>query len=213
MRLFNKKTKCPNCGNELEKKPTRKKKFPHCSKNIFVRQGELITEEQAEIMDQVRYLEQYGASQKMFEEARKELSEHFGFQASVRDTLWQMMNSLISQQERAIEKELLYVHMGYFIEEEGKDPAPLIEQAMKLMEERVRKEARGMAKFSVQTNNDDLVCDSCKNASENSISKEEFLELMPIATGCLSQYGCRCRIALELDWYLVAGQARKVVAR
>ena len=86
MRLFKKKLTCPNCGNRLDKKPTRKKKCPHCSEFIFVRQGELYTEEQAEIMDQVRYLEQYGASQKMFEEARKELSEHFGSQASVRDT-------------------------------------------------------------------------------------------------------------------------------
>jgi predicted RNA-binding Zn-ribbon protein involved in translation (DUF1610 family) len=199
MRLFRKKPRCPYCDFELDKKPTRKKKCPNCSEYIIVRQGELYTEEQAEIMYQVGILEQYGASQKMFEDARKELSEHFGFQASGRDTLWKMMNSLISQQERSIDKELLYVHMGYFIEEEGKDPAPLIEQAMKLMEERVRKEVRGMAKFSVQTNNDELVCDSCKNASESSISKEEFLEKMPIATGCLSKYGCRCRIALELD--------------
>jgi len=110
------------------------------------------------------------------------------------------MNSLISQQERSIDKELLYVHMGYFIEEEGKDPAPLIEQAMKLMEERVRKEVRGMAKFSVHTTNDELVCDSFKIASESSISKEEFLETMPIAAGCLNKHGCRCTIALELDW-------------
>ncbi len=109
------------------------------------------------------------------------------------------MNSLIPQQERSVDKERLYKRMGYFIEEEGKDPAPLIEQAMKLMEERVRKEIRGMAKFSVHTNNDDLVCNSCKNASESSISKEEFLEKMPIATGCLSKYGCRCRLALEFD--------------
>ena len=200
MRFFEKKSRCPYCEFELEKKPTRKKKCPNCSEYIYVRKGVLYTEEQAEIMDQVGILEQYGASRKMFEEARKELSEHFGFQASVRDTLWKMMNSLLSQQERSIYKEHIYVRMGYFIEEEGKDPAPLIEQAMKLMEERVRKEARGMAKFSVQTDNDDLVCDSCKNASESSISKEEFLEKMPIATGCLSQYGCRCRIALELDW-------------
>ncbi len=71
MRLFKKKPKCPYCEFELEEKPTRKKKCPNCSEYIIVRQGELYTEEQAEIMYQVGILEQYGASQKMFEEARK----------------------------------------------------------------------------------------------------------------------------------------------
>ena len=39
---------CPYCGGKLEKKPTRKKKCPHCSEFIMVRKGELYTEAQVQ---------------------------------------------------------------------------------------------------------------------------------------------------------------------
>ena len=208
MRLFKKKPRCPYCELELDKKPTRKKKCPNCSEYIIVRRGELYTEEQAEIMDQVGILEQFGASQEMFEEEREELSKQFGLQASVRDTLWKMMNSLIPQQERSVDKELLYMRMAYFVEEEGRDPSQLIEQAMQLKGTGIKREVLEYkellwvapeARVKVHTRNDDIVCDRCNEISKRTYNIDDFLKKMPIPNNCSNPRGCRCNVAIELD--------------
>ena len=208
MRLFKKKPRCPYCELELDKKPTRKKKCPNCSEYIIVRRGELYTEEQAEIMDQVGILEQFGASQEMFEEEREELSKQFGLQASVRDTLWKMLNSLIPQQERSVNKELLYMRMAYFVEEEGRDPSQLIEQAMQLKGTRIKKEVLGDKKefgglfnnirYKVNTRNDDIVCDRCNEISKRTYTIDDFLKKMPIPNNCSNPRGCRCNVTMRI---------------
>ena len=203
VRLFRKKAVCPYCGNELEKKPTRKKKCPHCSEYFYVRQGELYTEQQAKDLTFKRkwlnILERFGGTEKMFVQKRKELSKRFDFEASVNDTIWGMMMELPSKQEDPIDTERLYIWMGQFVEEEDKDPAPYIKQAMTMMEKRIRLEVRGLSKLSVATCNDDLVCESCKEASERVLTRDEFLEKMPIASGCLNPSGCRCWVNAEVD--------------
>ena len=139
--IFKKKPKCPYCGEKLEKKPTRKKKCPHCSEYIYVRKGELLTEKQsAELVRVSRWigiLKRYGVDEKTFMEERKKLSKQFGFEAPINDTVWRVMNVLVSKQSDPLNLEQLYLHMGDFVKEEGKDSTPYVQQAMQVKSSRL----------------------------------------------------------------------------
>ena len=69
MTLFKAAVKCPYCAKELAEKPARKKKCPHCSQYIYVRQGKPLTEKQALENDLERrwlgILERYDVSERM----------------------------------------------------------------------------------------------------------------------------------------------------
>ena len=198
---------CPYCGGKLEKKPTRKKKCPHCSEFIMVRRGELYTEKQVEEMEfknrWLSWLERYGASEKMFTRERKRLSKQFGFTASVNDTIWGMMNDLTSKNQRnPYNLEKIYLLMGRYVEEEGKDPSPHVQEAMKWKEYRIKQEVLENKKF---TNlrvapghlNDEFVCDECRKVSKRTYSYKEFLKTMPIPKNCTNSHGCRCGVGFE----------------
>jgi len=204
--------KCPYCEFELDKKPTRKKKCPNCSEFIFVRRGELYTEKQVkEIIFKSKWLswlERYGASEEMFTQIRERLSKQFGFEASVNDTIWGLMNTLTGQQEDLIDMVQIYLLMGDFVEEEGKDPEPYVRQAMQLEETRIKKEVLGYKKelgeyyklrVKVSTCNDDIVCDRCNEISKRTYNIDDFLKKMPIPNNCSNPRGCRCGVNIEFD--------------
>jgi len=199
------KPRCPYCGEKLEKKPARKTKCPHCSEFILIRKGELVTAKQKEDLNKkqrwLNWLEQFGASEKRYEHEHKKLSEQFGFEASVGDTLWRLMNSLLSEQVKMFKLVSLYLKMAGFLEDEGKDPAPMVEQAMSLQRRINQGEVRGFKRLMgevenmrvvIHTSNDEVVCDPCREASSRTYSMDEFLEKMPIPDVCESKYGCRC---------------------
>jgi hypothetical protein len=193
---------------ELAEKPTRKKRCPHCSRYIYVRQGELLTEEQALDRDLVcRWLdvvERYGGSERVFAEERKKLSKQFGAEASANDTLWRMLNALASRQRDPSDLEQFYLPMGDFVKDEGKDPAPYIRQAMTLKQDIIRKQllghkrdSGGRSQVRVMTCNDDHVCDACRAASRHTYEIDTFLKQMPIPGSCTSPGGCRCWIGVH----------------
>ena len=70
MGLFRESFKCPACGNLLEEKPKRKQICSHCGNAILVRDGKLVTEEGAFIIDWLMRLEYFGVSRKDFNQAR-----------------------------------------------------------------------------------------------------------------------------------------------
>ena len=92
---------CPNCGNQLDKKPTRRRNCPHCGEAIFVRKGVLYTEKQVKDLDfknrWMRRLEIYGVTEKVYTQVRKKLSRQIGFEASVNDTIWKIINPQIGR--------------------------------------------------------------------------------------------------------------------
>jgi hypothetical protein len=212
MPFFKKNPRCPYCGNELEKKPTRRKKCPHCSEYIYVRGGELLTEKQTKERDLLKRwlspLERYGASEKMFEEERKRLSSQFGFEAPVSDTLWRLMNALIPKQKDCLDLERLYLLMADFVREEGKEPEPYVRQAMEIKEAAIKQEVLRLerelgelftVRVSVSTCNDEHVCRACREASEHTYEISEFLENMPIPRDCENPRGCRCWVNAKFD--------------
>lgn len=89
------KAVCPYCNFEFEERPSRKKKCPNCGNFIFVRQGRLLTQEEAEIDDWLKRVEYLGVTKKVFLEEQEILSQRFGMKASVNDTAWGILNKLV----------------------------------------------------------------------------------------------------------------------
>ena len=208
MELFSKKPKCPYCDFKLDKKPTRKQKCPNCFEYIRVKGGELYTEKQIDELafkgTWLRKLKFYGANEEMFKSERSNLSQKFGFEASVNDTFWGMMMKLLSMQKGDLyNMEQLYQCMGDFVVEEGKDPEPYIQESKKVKEKAMREQlyywkrvyrTYSNVRAEIYTANDEYVCDVCKNASKRTYTVDEFLETMPIPIKCTSSHGCRCHI-------------------
>jgi len=102
-----------------------------------VRNGQLVTEEQATILDWLGALESFGISRKDFDEHRSKLSKNFGFQASVNDTIWRILNNLImtyARNEAALEQ--IYREMAKLVSSEGKDPTQYLVEAEKVRKRR-----------------------------------------------------------------------------
>jgi len=132
MRLFQRKPKCPTCGNTLQTKPRRKQKCPHCGNLILVRAGQLVTEEEALISDWLIRLEGFGVSRKDFDKTQKQLSKQFGKPAGVNDTVWRVLNELVAKYARdAATLEQIYREMASLVSREGKDPTPYLLEAEK----------------------------------------------------------------------------------
>lgn len=130
IRLLQKKPKCPNCNSVLQKKPTQKKECPNCNKFIFVRNGELVTEEEATILDWLCNLEYFGITRKDFDEQRSKLSKEFRVQASINDTLWRIFNNLIiTYANNDVVLEQIYREMARLVSNEGKDPTQYLIEA------------------------------------------------------------------------------------
>ncbi len=130
MGFFQRKPRCPTCSVVLEAKPLRKHQCPHCGKFILVRNGELVAEEQAAIIDWLARLGAFGVSRKDFDKHRNELSHQFGVQASVNDVLWRILNKLVL--DHAMDDtslELVYREMAGLAASEGKDPTQYLVQA------------------------------------------------------------------------------------
>lgn len=132
MRLFETKPKCPYCNATLPAKPTRKQKCPNCAQPILVRQGELVTEERAEIIDWLARLETFGITQRDLDRQRSQLTRQFGTQASVHDTFWRILNNLILQYASDnAHLEAVYQQMADLLSSEGEDPTRFLVEAEK----------------------------------------------------------------------------------
>ena len=98
--------------------------------------------------------------------------------------------------------------MGDFVEGEGKNPAPYVQQAMEVKRDSIKKEVIGFKNdfgesftFSITINtcNDDLVCKNCREASKQKFKVNEFLENMPIPNKCENLRGCRCWVNADFE--------------
>jgi DNA-directed RNA polymerase subunit RPC12/RpoP len=131
MSSLNKIITCPYCKQPLEKAIKRKTPCPHCGSVIFVRQGELVTEEEAQILDWLKRLEPFGLNKKNFEQEREMLCERFMTKASVNDTVWSFLNSWVGAHKISQETKMAYYEMARLVDIEGKDPRPYISAALR----------------------------------------------------------------------------------
>jgi hypothetical protein len=92
-----------------------------------------MTEEHAQIDDWIDRLAYLEVTEKDFNLHRDQLSKQFGFTASVNDTVWRILSSLV--RKYANDKSMLeqvYREMAALVSKEGKDPTEYLEQAEKI---------------------------------------------------------------------------------
>jgi hypothetical protein len=143
--IFSRSPKCPNCGEVLSEKPSRKTVCPHCEKAIRVRQGKLVTEEQANILDWLDRLSYLDVSEKEFAKHRDVLSKQFGSSASVNDTVWRILNDLVLRYPNDKSRlEQVYREMAALVSKEGKDPTQYLEQAEEVRRSNSTRENRSI---------------------------------------------------------------------
>lgn len=183
-------SKCPYCKAELQPVPTRKKKCPHCSQYIYVRQKELLTEDDAKIYEWLGRLSSIGIDRQVFDQHRDALSRQFGFRAPVNDTLWRIFTELKRQKRPHHDRMLISSYMAQILREEGKDPSPCLADAAR--EELLDYKETGVKFVEVGTVNDQYVCQNCKNLASQVFSIDQALSQMPVPHSCESKYGCRC---------------------
>jgi hypothetical protein len=175
---------CPYCQKALEKKLTRKTKCPHCGKLIYVRHGELVTEEQKVKHDD---LDLFRSTEDEYGTTQLKLQQKFGAMPSHSDIIWGIANGKIPvllRQRAYSELSDLYLAMAKFMHKQGKDFFELFKESRKceLMVFRQIDDAKVRV----------LTCGaespSCKIYSEKEFPVNEALEIMPIPQkGCLNQ--------------------------
>jgi tetratricopeptide (TPR) repeat protein len=95
-----------------------------------VQTGQLPTQEDKVIEEWLAYLKSLGVSRNDFEKHRQELSDVAGYKASINDTLWRILNSLVSKYPGDHKKLfLIYSEMAELVASEWKDPTIYLEQA------------------------------------------------------------------------------------
>ena len=190
--------KCPNCQNLLDKKPKRKKKCPHCQKYIYIRNGEMKTETEKELIDYAERLSFLDISVSDLEKENRKLSKRFGFKASVNDTIWSILNQSIRPMKHG-RNSSIYAEMTRIAEIEGKESIQYKRESIRHSVYSLQ-ETLGDFPFQIITRNvnDEDVCDNCRKLSKKEFSVDEFLEKMPIPNECQSEHGCRCWIHFKL---------------
>jgi len=201
--------RCPYCNKVLDKKPTRKKKCPHCGNYIYVRRGQLMTLEQVEEYEarqreewnRKQWLERlgkYGVTEQIFKSYQMKLSNEFGTQASINDTVWRILNTELGRATDAQSLRTVYYDMAELLRSEGKNPVSVLEKTARLSLLELQQD--GVTHVTISTANDTYVCDSCKAMEGKVIAIDLALRELPIPHVCTSNGGCRCMYLPVLDY-------------
>ena len=184
MSIFKKAIRCPNCQERIEKKPTRKTKCPHCEKPIYVRHGELVTEEQKvkhDDMDLFRFTEEE------YRTKQSELLKKFGSMPSHSDTIWGTANGKIPMlmgQKAFCELSDLYMAMAKFMHGKGKDFIELFKTSKKY--QLLHLKEGGLENVLVEICG--VASPSCQIFAEKKMPLDEAIKTMPIPNSdCLNK--------------------------
>ena len=201
---------CPYCGVNLNPIPKRKKKCPECGNNIFVRWEMLYTEDEIYVKDWLDHYnaQKLGITKEIFNKTRESLSEEFGFLASVKDSLWRLLNRINSPEKSFDDRRIIYLLMGDILTSQGKNADKVLSQAheMEILDGQEKNSASAKAfkkdllemkesgsnmLVKICTAKDGFVCDECDRLSKMTFTIEEVLETMPIPHKCTNAK-CRC---------------------
>lgn len=209
---------CPSCQKELEQKPQRKKKCPHCSNYIFVKRRptsetkELVTEQEAKLIEEewnkihshnalLRELEEYGFTEEEF--IRKKNS--FDGPVPNKDIIWSLFNEALDTNARKGDKDKLqwlYYQKATFLAKEGKNPNKLLRESKKYELLGYQQQGVSFVRVSFSGNG----CESCKKIEGKKYAIAEALEKMPLPhEGCTMDVfetgvsWCRCIYLTEFE--------------
>lgn len=188
---------CPYCNTVLDPKPKRKKKCPACGNSVYVRGGALITEEDLEVIFSLTRLEHFGIDRERFDREREALSVQLGRKASAADTLWRILNTLLSETDDEQTRGMIYRYMASNLQQEGKVNIELLRKSARqeLLE---IKEIAIFDYIRTSTVNDDLVCENCREVATQVFKLQDALAELPVPNRCTSEYGCRCVYRADL---------------
>ena len=190
--------KCPYCSSELDKKPARKKKCPHCSQYIFVHKGNLLTQEQKATIEGFYRLEPHGVTKKDFEKHINKLEAKYGSKPPINDVVWSILNELVSKRKNPSELSMIYDEMASFAQSEGKDPKPYQTQANKLqLIEYSHDDFVKQVEISIIE--DAACCDYCLSMANKKFPIKKAIKEMPIPGDCTSEHGCRCNYVAVMN--------------
>ena len=189
-------TSCPYCLLSLEMGSTPRKKCPHCGELLFMRNGILITGEEAEIHDALKQLEPFGIDKQQFGKHNQALTKQFGAPASVSDTVWRILNVLVVEAKHYFDKKQIYFEMARFSRLEGRDTKPYIVEAARM--ELLDIMESGLEKVQINNCNDKNVCAACRGVDGKTFTISEALSDMPIPNLC-QHAECRCWYIATLD--------------
>jgi hypothetical protein len=203
MKSSKSQSKCPYCNQVLTPPPKWGKKCPFCGQQFMIRQGEPVTLEEAKFRDGLLLLEEYGVTRKDFDRHRADLTKQFGFKASVDDTVWRILNSLIAKERDIQILRRIYFEMGRLVSQEGKNPRPYFAEAHKL--ELLRLKRDGVKTVRIvgcgRRVDDQHACSACKALWGKRFAIDEAMSLLPIPNKCESPDGlCRCEYVSEDTW-------------
>lgn len=208
---------CPYCNSVLAKPPSRKTRCPSCQNDIYVLSGRLFTKK---AKDEQSIIKKYwspfrplslnreeSASWQMdfmayFDLTRRQLNDQFGFEASVNDTLWRMLNEAVAKESDPAALGRYYAGMASIVADEGKDPSQYLTLAGEFNARRLLVEVRSFGdwvpKVRLQTANDQYVCSNCASWAEKALTVDEALRVLS-EHRCESLRGCRCGISAAFD--------------
>tara|TARA_B100000700_G_C15000135_1_gene835836 strand:- start:177 stop:1016 length:840 start_codon:yes stop_codon:yes gene_type:complete len=113
---------CPTCQHTLDKKPKRQKKCPNCNQIICVRYGLLLTKDQKEVEEALDCLSYDPESYRdAFKKIRQELSLATSLQASVTDTLLNMLTHIATETPSIIVELHCYMRMVRWLQKINED--------------------------------------------------------------------------------------------
>lgn len=200
--MFRKRTNacCPYCSVKLDSTPKRKKKCPHCGKYIFVRNGQLMTEDDASIEDWLVRLARFDITRVDFDVHRQQLSNQFGSLASVNDTIWRILNLQTSKIDSPHTVQTAYYEMARLVSLESRDPKPYIAEALRVQLKEL--ESQGIRRVVVvgYGMRSDSSCPECKALHGREFDIDVAFQEMPIPTVCKNEFGCKCSYMSAERW-------------
>jgi hypothetical protein len=180
---------CPYCDARLDQRPTGQTNCPHCGQPIYVRRGQLLTEEEAQIQSWLTRLGYFGVGRETFDEHRQQLSDELGVQAGVTDTIWRVLYALAGTVSEH-KQEQIYHELASLSVREKRDPTPYLRQANTIHLTRLKRE--GVKTVTTLTASDGHVCPDCRALAGTRMPIEEALASLPVPNNCQSPSGCRC---------------------
>lgn len=184
--------KCPYCQQSLEKKPARRTACPKCGNFIYVRQGELVTEEESKIRDELIRLESLlGVTRKEFDEVSEKLSKQFKTKAPINDVIWKILNKRMESLDIHVRIRALW-EMARIAGREGRNTKPYLAHAHQIQLKEWQRE--GFTEVVIMNSGrwtDEHTCPKCRELHNTKYSIASALIEMPIPNNCERDY-CRC---------------------
>ena len=205
--VVNMDTECPHCHQQLPGERKRQFKCPACQEPVHVRTKHglvprhYFTEAEARAVDG---LSKNGATRAEFEANRQALAESYGFDPSLPDVLWRVMNSRIATLRDPHELKMHYFQMGLILHGEGKDPRRMLQESRRWELEGYKRGLGRPAKVKIIAIPEDS-CEACLALHRQTLTVAEALasSLLPVATCTHAKnaggFGwCRCWYSFTL---------------